>query len=96
MEPGPGQNGAQIETLERIAQAAIKMPDGEILKGASYDAIMIEFMETNGTIPAERIYGFITSTGRFVTLKEGPKIAFAAGQTDRIMERLYPEDLKNT
>lgn len=37
--------------------------------------------------------GFLTSKGRFVDRKEGGEIAFAAGQTETLIEKLHSEDL---
>lgn len=41
----------------------------------------------------KQIQGFITNSDRFVDRKEGGKIAHASGQTDKLRELLFSEDL---
>jgi len=41
----------------------------------------------------ENEQGFLTSKNRFVDRKEGGEIAFAAGQTEKLREMLFSEDL---
>jgi len=37
--------------------------------------------------------GFVTSTGRYVDRHEGAKLAYAAGQVDKLASHLFSEDL---
>jgi hypothetical protein len=41
----------------------------------------------------EEIQGFLTNFNRFVDRKEAGEIAFKAGQTDELIEKLHSEDL---
>ena len=41
----------------------------------------------------ENEQGFLTSKNRFVDRREGGEIAFAAGQTEKLREMLFSEDL---
>lgn len=41
----------------------------------------------------DEIQGFITSKNRFVTREQAGEIAFAAKQTETLIEKLYSEDL---
>ena len=41
----------------------------------------------------EREQGFYTSKGRYVDRKEGAEIAYAAGQIDSPVDKLFSEDL---
>lgn len=58
------------------------------------------FAQIGGTVKERQdigIYqkelGFLTSQNRFVGRKEAARIAFEAKQTDRLLKRLYSEDL---
>jgi hypothetical protein len=48
------------------------------------------------SVPSEsgkEIQGFLTSKNRFVDREEGGRIAFNAGQTDKLKQTLYSEDI---
>lgn len=58
---------------------------------AMYQAVAIFDKKTSELGEVEQ--GFLTSKNRFVDRKEAGKIAFEAGQTDKLIDYLYSEDV---
>ena len=84
----------QKETLETIAQAAIRLLNGTILTGKNHNTIVREnFDPSNLDKFLGQKQGFLTSTGRFVTREEAADIAFNAGQIKNKPDKLIVEDL---
>lgn len=90
METQPGK----IEGKEQIVKAAIQLPNGEIFTGKNHNEIFKKVYEKFPYIISERVEGFITNTGRFVSRLEAGEIAFKAGQTKKLENRLQSQDLK--
>ena len=75
----------------KIKCAAIRNGVGVIVEGRSHaDAYKSAYPDENFR-RAES--GFVTDTGKFVDRKEAGKIAFEAGQTDKLIDFLFSEDL---
>ncbi len=71
----------------------------QVLRGAQYiardDAAWMRLLtawELEDAL-ARAVHGFVTSTGRFVDRDEAGRIAFAAGQTSRVLDSLTSEEL---
>lgn len=74
-----------------IIHAAIMYSNGEVLEGRDYHSITILAQKIG--FPKERIYGFINSSGDFVLPQEAAIIAVNAGQINRHLKDLTPDDL---
>jgi len=83
-------NGAPL-VGEQIVMAAIRQPDGKIVQGKNHPQILLDMGKS---VPEDRSgpeYGFVTTTGRFVSREEAAKIA---GVPNTIKEgSLYTQDL---
>lgn len=87
-ERGPEQWETVGKGPEKIAAAAVRMPDSKIVEGSSHEAIKQEFLEVNADmkvgaeapLPEGAQEGFVTSSGRFVDKTEALKIAEDNGQ----------------
>lgn len=74
-----------------ITRAAIMFSDGEILEG--YDYGKINSLSNRLGVQGDKVYGFVTSSDDFVLPDEAAKIAVEAGQLDKKVDNLRPEDL---
>lgn len=74
-----------------ITRAAIMFSNGEVVEGHNYGDIMT--IAHKLSFSGDKIYGFVTGSGEFVTPKEATEIALAAGQITSRIEELKPEDL---
>lgn len=81
---------------ETVQQAAVSK-DGKVYavpRPARHpQAILAAWAATGRPVTSQDTQGFITSTGRFVARPEAAKIAFEAGQTDRLILTITSEDL---
>lgn len=76
----------------KIKCAAIHRNDGVIIEGKNHaECILSSPAGTCGS--GKSIQGFVTDTGKFVDRKEAGKIAFEAGQIDKLTDFLQSEDL---
>ncbi len=81
---------------ERIKCAAIRLKNGEIYEGRNHSEA---YGACNKKHPIEEKahlnakQGFVTSTGRFVSRKEGGEIAYNARQIQKQTEHLFSEDI---
>lgn len=74
-----------------IIQAAIMYSNGEVLEGRNY--YTISSLAQKIGFPKECIHGFLNSSGEFVLPHDAAIIAARAGQINRIIEDLMPDDL---
>jgi len=91
----------QLEA-ERCICAAIKLPNGDLVKGRRHNnciSLAVELGASRGDI-AGAIQGFMTTTGRFVDRKVGMEIQKASGLPSKYShdgvyrgEILFSEDL---
>ena len=91
MEKFP-QRGPEKEEIEKIVKSAV-MVNGLVYTGKRHnDAIQAAVRET-GIRPITGEQGFVTNTGRFVSRQEAAQIAFEAGQTKELKDKLFSEDV---
>jgi len=85
-----------IETTERITQAAVRFGDNQILTGTRHSEILFDLFEKYPELYRTKEEGFLTSTGRFVDRKDAINIALKSGQIKKTPEtgRLISEDLE--
>lgn len=70
-----------------VKKPAIKMADGKIKSAPSW-------RYSHESIDAEGKKGFILSNGKFVSRKKAAKVAWDAGQINRIVHKLHTEHLR--
>ena len=80
------------EKVERIEQSAILVNDC-IYTGKRHSDAISSAAEKTGMKPVRGEQGFVTNAGRFVSRKEAAKIAFEAGQTEKLEDELFSEDV---
>lgn len=79
-ERGPDEWDVKPPQGEKIAAAAVRLPDGSVVEGANHEAIKAEISPSEAE-PASKVEeGFVTSTGRFVDRTEAADVAANAGQ----------------
>lgn len=78
-ERGPDEWNIKPPEGEKIAAAAVRLPDGSVVEGENHDAIKAEIAVSEAEPPKVQ-EGFVTSTGRFVDRAEAADIAANAGQ----------------
>lgn len=85
----------------------INITEGIVLSGHRHDCIFQQWMFFSteiqkldvkgrndiGFIENDSTQGFLTNKNRFVNRREAAEIAFATGQTQKKLEKLYSEDL---
>lgn len=85
------KNSMPNKKVIKIKCAAIRSKTGSIVEGRSHaDAYTTAYPDENFR-RAE--CGFVTDTGKFVSRKEAGVIAFEAGQTNKLIDFLFSEDL---
>lgn len=76
----------------KIKCAAIRRSDGVIIEGKNHAECVLS--SPPGTCKSgESIQGFVTDIGLFVDRKEAGRIAFEAGQIDKLIDFLQSEHL---
>lgn len=69
--------------------------EGVVLCGWRHACILAQFYALTKLMPGQYKceQGFLTNKNRFVDRKEAAEIAFGAGQINKIVTKLYSEDL---
>lgn len=80
-----------VTEIETIKCAAVKRSDDIIIAGRNH-GFCIQYSPL-GTCKENSQQGFITSKARFVSRTEAGKIAFTAGQTEKLIDLLFSEDI---
>ena len=78
---------------KKVLKPAIRMDDGKIKTAPSWK-YSHESIKVNGEVP-EGKKGFILSDGKFVGRKKAAKVAWDAGQINRIVHKLHTEHLRD-
>ena len=76
-----------------VKKPAIKMPEGKIYEAPSWHYSHESIKSRGGVLPDGK-KGFILSDGSFVGRKKAAKVAWDAGQINRIVHKLHTEHLR--
>ena len=79
-------------TYRTVLKPAIRMDDGKIKTAPSWK-YSHESIKVDGEVPKGK-KGFILSNGDFVGRKKAAKVAWDAGQINRIVHKLHTEHLR--
>jgi diguanylate cyclase (GGDEF)-like protein len=91
VRPQPPETAARTTAGEQIVTAAIRNPDGSVTTGKNHPQILLSQGKQVAKDRSGPEYGFVTSTGRFVSREEAAQIA---GVPNTIKQgSLYTEDL---
>lgn len=83
----------KIEEKEFIVKAAIQIPDGTVFTGKEHSEISRKFEDELLDTYTKNINGFTTNKGNFVSREKAAEIAFKAGQTKELKNKLQSQDL---
>jgi hypothetical protein len=86
------------EILDNRGFRPYNVDRGVVISGWRHGNCIYQMVAITGlrSIPkeaGEEVQGFLTNKNRFVDRVEGAQIAFDAGQTDELKNRLFSEDL---
>lgn len=81
-----------VVDFPKLVSAAVKTPDGKVLQGPNHPAIDKELGKPETTREQRNTpdYGFVDSTGKFVTREQATEIAKASGQALQDFEEGHP------